>query len=62
MSVRELIEEVTKLNIQNETDVVALANIDGVEYEFNIIGVYQEGVPYIELEVTEKWHIKNCKK
>lgn len=54
MSVRELIEEVTKLNIQNKTDVVALANIDGVEYEFNIIGVCQEGVPYIELEVTEK--------
>lgn len=50
MKIRELIKAVTKLNIQNETDVVALANIDGEEYEFNIIGVHQEGVPYIELE------------
>lgn len=53
MKIMELIKEVTKLNIQNETDVVALANIDGEEYEFNIIGVYQEGVPYIELEAKE---------
>ncbi len=50
MKLRELIKEVTKLNIQNETDVVALANIDGEEYEFNVVGVHQAGVPYIELE------------
>lgn len=50
MKIRELMKEVNKLNIQNEADVVALANIDGEEYEFNIIGVRQEGVPYIELE------------
>lgn len=53
MKIRELMKEVDKLNIQNQTDVVALANIDGKEYEFEIIGVYQEGVPYIELEVIE---------
>ena len=54
MKVRELMKEVNKLNIQNETDIVALASIDGEEYEFDIIGIHQEGVPYIELEV-QKW-------
>lgn len=53
MKIRELMKEVNKLNIQDETDIVALANIDGEEYEFEIIGVYQEGVPYIELEVEK---------
>lgn len=53
MKIRELIQEVKKLNIQDKADVVALANIDGKDYEFDIIGIHQKGVPYIELEVQE---------
>lgn len=53
MKIRELMKEVNKLNIQNETDIVAFATVGDEEYAFEIIGVYQEGVPYIELEVQE---------
>lgn len=51
MKIRELIQEVKKLNIQDKTDVVALASINGKEYEFDVIGIYQYGMTYVELEV-----------
>lgn len=51
MTYKELIQEVNKLNIQDKTDVVALASINGKDYEFDIIGIYQYGMTYIELEV-----------
>lgn len=54
MKIRELMKEVDKLNIQDKADIIALANIDGEECEFEIIGIHQEGVPYIELEI-QKW-------
>lgn len=53
MKIIELMKEVDKLNVQDKSDIVALANIDGEEYEFEIVGIHQEGVPYIELEVKE---------
>lgn len=53
MKVRELIKEINKLNVQDKSDVVAFATVGDEEYEFEIIGIHQEGVPYIELEVTE---------
>ena len=53
MKIIEFMKGVDKLNVQDKSDIVALANIDGEEYEFEIIKVCQDGVPYIELEVKE---------
>lgn len=54
MKVRELRQEINKLNIQDDTEIVAFGCVDGEEYEFEIIGIDKEGVPYIELGEVEE--------
>lgn len=54
MKIRELRQEINKLNIQDNAEIVAFGCVDGEEYEFEIIGVHRDGVSYIELgEVQE---------
>lgn len=54
MKVAELRRQINKLNVQDDIDIVAFGCVDGKEYEFEIIGIHKEGVPYIELgEVKE---------
>lgn len=54
MKIRGLRQEIDKLNIQDDTEIVAFGCVDGEEYEFEIIGVNRDGVPYIELAEVEK--------
>lgn len=54
MKVAELRRQINKLNVQDDIDIVAFGCVGGEEYEFEIIGIHKEGVPYIELGEVEE--------